>query len=65
MWEAVVGLGKRDFSYPQADPFPTGSESSIAGVKRESKIGLLRSVTQTRPGRKMREWQTVRLDGLR
>lgn len=32
------------FLSAQADPFPTGSESSIAGSKRERKsVGLLRS----------------------
>jgi hypothetical protein len=32
------------FLTTQADRFPTGSESSIAGAKGEEKVGLLRSV---------------------
>src|SRR5712664_1471965 len=40
---------------PQADAFPTRSESSIAGAKREEKVGLLRSVPQKHPGCKKRK----------
>jgi hypothetical protein len=38
------------FLSAQADAFPTGSESSIAGANAEEKIGLLRSIPQNHPG---------------
>jgi hypothetical protein len=35
--------GEERFLSAQADRFPTGSESSIAGAKREEQVGLRRS----------------------